>query len=47
MSQMEIVESWLDAAEYEGDYDPDLATAPDYESITEEMVDLATAEYKR
>lgn len=46
MSQMEIVESWLDAAKYEGDDDPNLMTAPDFEAITEKMVDLAASEYR-
>ena len=46
MSQMTIVESWLGATEYSGDYDPNVLTAPDFEDITEEMVDQAAAEYK-
>lgn len=45
MAQMEIVESWLAAAGYGDDYDPDAMSAPDVIEITEEMVDLATAEY--
>lgn len=47
MSQMEIVEAWLDAAEFDGDYDPNILTSPDFAAITGEMVDLATAEYKQ
>ena len=47
MAQMEIVESWLEAAEYDGDYNPDRLTAPDVVAITEEMVDVAIAEYKK
>lgn len=46
MAQLEIVESWLDAEGYDDGYDPDLLTAPDVVAITEEMVDLATSQYK-
>ena len=46
MAQMEIVESWLAATKYEIGYDPDLLTAPDVVPITEEMVDMAAAEFK-
>jgi hypothetical protein len=47
MSQMEIVELWLNATAFEGDDDPNVLTAPDFAEITEEMVDMATAEYKK
>ena len=46
MSQLEIVESWLGATSFDGNYDPDLLTSPDVVAISDEMVDMATAEYK-
>jgi hypothetical protein len=47
IDQMETVESWLNASEYESGYDPNAETGFLFPDITEQMVNSAAIAYTR